>query len=406
MKTNDMMSRRENSILWFLVIITLFVTDNFLTTVYIDSRIGTFANGFIVGLSILLVLFSVFSKKGRIQLDYKMVSVILADVAILVSCYVNDSNIPAAILKCSLFLLAIFFYRRYSIEQFAEKYLVIIDIILIFTLVLNVMYVLGMDLSFLPRIESTKGVIYYWGILGNVHANSRYSFLRISGIWMEPGVCAAYIIVGLLFELYLPEKTNYKRLTLYIVSLLLTFSTTGYICFILLLLAKLFEVQNKNIQQKFLIALLIVVTVALSITSETINDMIIGKILGQEESFKDRYFSIMGNILAISRSPILGLGTIKSSEVIKNYMVSQGVIRSFSNLNTILAYFSVFGLVPGLLFTGELVRFPSKFTGIHISKIFLLGSFILILASSNYLYSMLFTLIFFMGREEYIEKND
>jgi len=386
---------RNNVLLFLFVLVSVFLTENFLTTVYIDERIGTYSNAFIVIITIVYAFVVLFIQNYKVRLDLKLCGVAFSIILIFVSCIFNESNYFAAVLKCALLLLSLCVCRVYSLEQFSEVYLKILDLILIITLILNVLFIVGVNLSFLPKIESTKGVVYYWGILGNVHANSRTSFLRIAGIWMEPGICASYIVVAIFFELYLSRKTNYKRLALYVISLALTFSTTGYICFFLILLARLFEIQNRSFKHKLLIVVLILFVVILSFASESINSMIIGKIVGQEESFKDRFYSIMGNIYAYIQNPLLGIGTIKSSEVIKNYMISKGVVRSFSNLNTPLAYFSVFGLAPGLLFTYLLVKFPSKFTSSRVSMCLIFLIFILILSSSNYLYSLLFTVLFF-----------
>lgn len=389
----------EKMLLWFTVIVSVFVTDNFLTTVYIDSRISTYSNAFIVAFSLLFIFTSVYINKGKIIYDSNLCWIVFVTISIVLSCIINNSNVFASILKIALFLISLFVSREYSLKQFSSAYLKVLDIILITTLVLNLLFMFGIDFSFLPRIVSTKGVVYYWGVLGNIHANSRSNLLRISGIWMEPGVCASYIIVGILFELYLSKKMNTKRMLLYCVSLLMTFSTTGFISFILILLAKLFEVQNRNYKQKFIISILVVLVIVLAFSSETINSMLIGKILGQEESFKDRYYSINGNIIAFFKNPIFGLGTIKSSEIIKDYLISHGVTRSFSNLNTPLAYYSVFGIVPGLYFTRLIFGFPSKFSKSKISKFMILLTFLLILSSSNYLFSLLFTVIFFLENE-------
>ena len=108
----------------------------------------------------------------------------------------------------------------------------------------------------------------------------------------------------------------------------------------------------------------------------------------------------MGNIIAFSKNPVLGLGTIKSSEVIKDYMIKNGVTKSFSNLNTPLAYYSVFGIIPGLFFTLLMIRFPSKLTKVFFSKVFLFLVILTLLSSSNYLFSLLFTILFYLNNIE------
>ena len=278
----------NNTYLWAAIIFAVLVFDNFLTTVFVNSLVGTICNAIFVVVATLLLAWKYIVVKRKIVCDSLFIWTMLACLSVLLSCMFNDSNISAAIMKCSLFAFSLCVCRDYSISDFAKAYKKLLTVILCVTLFLNILFLLGVNLSFLPRIESTKGVVYYWGFLGNVHANSNSIVLRIAGIWMEPGVCAAFIIVGMIFALFIHEKLDLKYFSLLVVALILTFSTTGYMCFILLLIAKLFERENKSWKQKFLIVFLLLVAGLLIISNESINSMIISKIIVRDESFKDR----------------------------------------------------------------------------------------------------------------------
>ena len=63
--------------------------------------------------------------------------------------------------------------------------------------------------------------------------------LRSFGIFWEPGAYQVYLSLAVMSEFFCVEKTNIKRLFLYIVALCLTFSTAAYIVLLAIVVAVL-----------------------------------------------------------------------------------------------------------------------------------------------------------------------
>lgn len=371
------------------------IYDNLLTTTYSDKSIGTFFNAVIVIVSAIYFLFDSISKK---QISKSIIVCFVVIYSIVLSTILNDSNLSAAATKSGIFLFAAVFASNHSIEEFASKNRIIVCVISLFTLFINLLYITGVDLSFLPLVSNTKGTLFYIGVLGNVHANSS-SILRLSGIWWEPGVYAAYIVASISLELYVSKKISIFYIAVLILSLVLTFSTTGYVALVVLLISYLFSFKKKKRIFPYLMVICgLVATVIIVYTNSDVRELLFSKIFERDESFKDRFYSIFGNFVVIGKSPIFGMGTIKSSEIITEYMIANGSTRSFSNLNTPLAYFAVFGFLPGLYFITKVFGFVNCLGNSKIQKVLLLLSFLLILISTNYLFSLFFTALFFLRR--------
>lgn len=382
----------------FFVLACIFVVciyDNLLTTTYTDKSIGTFFNAVIVIISLLYFFFDSLLKK---EISRSIVVCVIVICSIVVSTILNNSNVSAAATKSGILLFAVVFASNHSIEDFASKNRIIVGIISVFTLLLNLFYLCGADLSFLPLVSNTKGTLFYLGFVGNVHANST-SILRLSGIWWEPGVYAAYLVSSIALELYISKKINVFYISILILSLILTFSTTGYITLFILFISYLFSFNGKRRFYPYLIvAVSLLITAIVVFSNSDVRELLFSKIYERDESFKDRLYSIFGNFVVIGQNPLFGMGTIKSSEIITNFMIANGSTRSFSNLNTPLAYFAVFGLLPGFYFLVKVFGFVNCLGNTKIQKILLLITFLLILMSTNYLFSLFFTALFFLRR--------
>ena len=68
--------------------------------------------------------------------------------------------------------------------------------------------------------------------------------IRNFGFARVPGVFAIYIIIALIFETFINENSSVKRIIIFTITLITTFSTTGFIAFGFYLIAILFNSSN------------------------------------------------------------------------------------------------------------------------------------------------------------------
>ncbi len=377
---------------YLLAFIIIFIFDNFLCTSYVNNQIGTICNTALCVFSVLYFLVVLINNR----IEIKSISLLLiVTLAIILSFIVNDSPISASLMKISVILFAFCYSKNHTIKDFYYYAKPLMYLIIIETLILNILYFIGVDMSFLPMLENTKGIKLYNGIFSYLF-NPSASILRFTGIFWEPGVYAAYLCVFIFFELFIGKSKNRLFLILCVISLIFTFSTTGYICVGLLFIALLFNNRTMKVRNKILLLSVLFIGIITVITNETLFNALFEKILNPGESFGDRLYSIGGNFLAIKENPLLGVGTIKSAEIVKQYIMQQGLLKSYSNLNTILANFSVFGLIPGLYFCFALTKYSFAIKASMISKVIVLLVFVFMLSSTNYVFSLFFNVIFFL----------
>ena len=117
----------------------------------------------------------------------------------------------------------------------------------ILSLIALVGYAIGLTKGFvysLPTFENINDVSYYDG--GLFFALNSYSRGRNIGVFWEPGIFAIMITLALFFEIFDSKKTNTLKLVIFALSLLTTYSTTGYFLFTLILLAYVYTKKRNN----------------------------------------------------------------------------------------------------------------------------------------------------------------
>ena len=94
---------------------------------------------------------------------------------------------------------------------------------------------------------NTSGMSFYNLFIVVIPKIYYYSSIMVRnfGLFREPGVYQMYIILALIIQLFIFSKPNLKITIMYILVLISTFSTTGYIA-LLLLLGTYMVKRNKN----------------------------------------------------------------------------------------------------------------------------------------------------------------
>lgn len=314
--------------------------------------------------------------------------------------YLN--NITGAwFFKISLFSFAIYMSSHISLEYFSIYFRKTMKFIVIVNLIFFALYLLGIQMSFLPTLVNRRGSNFLTIFLGNLPINRGSGILtKLRGPFWEPGPYASYLCFSIALELLISKKKDITYIVLLIISLVLTFSTTGYLAVSLILGAVVFS-KNEGTNQKWIrvgVIILIITTVGLMIYSETINNTLFGKIYSENESYKGRTNCFIANLYVIRDNPIFGVGVTKGGLLIEEYMRSLGSRWSVTNVNTILSNFAYFGLVCGLYYLIKLIQFCFHVGTTAASKILLLLSCTFILSCFGFQYSLFFTVIFFLRK--------
>lgn len=330
----------------------------------------------------------------KIQLSLDTGLFIFTVLMLLFAAVTTEDNINAYLFKAILIIGGYYGARLFCFESFYQAFRRIMFILMLASLLLYFMKLTGVGYAALPVNRISTGVQYSTIGLANIYNNAFYQIPRAQSVFWESGVYATYLNILLLFELFYREELDAKYLILLSVSLATTISTTGYIVYLIILIAYTLSKKTSQLRTKVITTVLLVVLFLIITVNETIQSQLISKIFDNSESFKNRWLSIAGNYEIIKDAPIFGLGPSKSQIMIENYIRSQGGVRSLNNLNTILANYAVFGMLPFIYYIFHLQKFCVSLRINMVGKILVVSAIVLFLSSTGYQYSPFFTLVF------------
>ena len=152
-------------------------------------------------------------------------------------------NTKQMIIMVAAFSIGYLFTLFVSYQEFKEIFSLIIRFLAVYSLVaFAISLIFPESIYLLPEVVRADGESFRNAIF-SVLSESSY-LKRNIGIFWEPGAYSIYLNVALFFELF-EEKFNLKRVILYAVTILTTFSTLGIICMVVLFGA--FLTTNKDI---------------------------------------------------------------------------------------------------------------------------------------------------------------
>lgn len=228
--------------------------------------------------SILVNLYIVKKNRYRINILAIAILMIYAILMILTIILNNEFKVSSYIAILIQLLIAILTCRVIPINRFKRYYIKIITFFAISSLIFHIIGLLYPNfVTIFPKTEALASTNYYNAIIHVYQTLVGYDklvfFPRNAGIFWEPGVYQAYLNIGLIFLLDIITKNEHaiKNRRLIFISLIITiittYSTTGYLILIILLIIyrkqiiKLLELKNllikfRNIKNiKILIAI-------------------------------------------------------------------------------------------------------------------------------------------------------
>lgn len=242
--------------------------------------------------------------------------------------------------------------RLVSLDKFVKYYQIAMFVLTLFAiLVFSYTFITGVDYSIFPLFYSSKGRAFY----NYFFLTFQFGEKRMQGLFWEPGLLATFLLLAISFEIMFRKKIRIIFFLVYLVGLVLTFSTFGYLClaFALVLLV------SKKVENFWVVAILYVVLFG-SILSFVIfpNQIIpfLSKILpdvfgkleqkGEIVIFGgDRLNSIRFDFECWLKKPIFGNGMSKMTEYYADAATTRNIHSQTSTLTYFLAEFGILGLV-------------------------------------------------------------
>ncbi len=263
--------------------------------------------------------------------------------------------------------IAFLFAGIIGIDEFKESYLNVLYVLALFSLISTILYYVAYPMIIrFPIIVNESDYKFYFLLLSVIPQKKLYVSYRNYGIFREPGVFSVFLIVAILLEL--SQKTPRKgRFIVYIITLITTFSTAGYLVLSFVFVGYMMSLKGKK-QLKVLFCSVFILVLFYTYQSGLLQEQL-KKLTTENASLEARLGAFVVNIKMVFNN--LGRAFFGNgfSYVERNYSIlanSLGIL-STHNTNTLLKMVSVYGLVFIILIIKNLIVFfqncPSKLWG-------------------------------------------
>lgn len=219
-------------------------------------------------------------------------------------------------------IFALFLSSKYGGAEFYRIIDIYIDCMILISLASLFLFLVSRInfniITFLPSVISTTKRVGYYAVFSIVSDTSYTGAMRNQGIFWEPGAFQAFLSLAYIWET--TRRNRFFVLVLFLVSIVTTYSTTGFIVGLLLAIYSLgTKTKNKNLQ---IVLLFVIAAIGLSgvlyilprLTGYwkfAIYDKIhnfVGYKKGVETASSTRVRSIIEPLYCFLESPLLGIG--------------------------------------------------------------------------------------------------
>ena len=211
------------------------------------------------------------------------------------------------------------------LESIIDKYAQVIYLLAFVSIILGLIFIINYDLIvYLPKSRNNNSFSnssIYYNLF--IYTDREINDFRTQSIFWEPGAWAINQIFA--FYWFIFEKKEYNKIPVFIASLFLTFSTTGFLLFFILIVAAFFILKERVIKRKIrniIIGtgcILISVSVYVNMNSEIdignfLKSQIVGKFSGSGDdinanfSFNERQETTQKALASASENPFFGVG--------------------------------------------------------------------------------------------------
>ena len=183
--------------------------------------------------------------------------------------------------------------------------------------------------------------------------------MRSCAFYREPGIYQMFIILALEVELLSKRPKRIWHILIYCISLLATYSTTGYICLFIVLLGWGFIsfCSTRCIRKSILVGIMCGMIGVLRIMPQ-LAQIVVSKFLATGESghsWLSRKASVLTNLFFWGENSVTGVGIHRImsdfTDVTKDiFHIKAGSYLINDNTNTVLLFFAAFGTLAGVLF--------------------------------------------------------
>lgn len=334
-------------------------------------------------------------------------------VIVLVSGSINNEISFGYFYKSLLIILSFFIVSYLPLNTFVGYFDKIMKIMALGSLIVFFGYLLFDGfVNYFPTIINTAGREYYNLFIMAIPIYDYSGVLvRNGGIFREPGVFQMYLIFALLLQLFVFSKVNIKTAIIYIVTIITTYSTTGYIALLVLITAYFMKRSKSRQKEKKFIAFYLLITILCimllySDLAIVLGDLVFGKMNNTSHgSTAARLASITVNLRLFFEAPLFGVGFNTLQERFSYLASMQTGVMVRDNTNMILIQFAAHGLFYGLVWIYGYWRLCRRLSDDIINATVFFVVFLLLFIGENLSWGFLSYVLLFYGLNRYTRRD-
>ena len=300
------------------------------------------------------------------------------------------------LLWCAFFIVECFEFKKFK-KYFIYVFNAICVVSIFITIVTRVF---GDNVS--PNM-SGKYYNYFFIYFSTINTTA---LSKNFAIFWEPGIFASFAIIAIIMVLCFRDKplakNDYLCMTLYVVSIILSGSTAGYILLVLLIpIVLLVFIKNKKVSYTISAIFTLISVGIVAFFPEIYNNILykIPFIYSKGVSLTTRYLSIQIDLELFFKHPIFGLGNSYSEHFFElaNTKYHGLIDASLSTTGYLLAAYGLFGIFAFLTYVFAVMTIPKQSLVMRFNLLFI--TFLIINKEPHHLSILSIVLLFYCVKD-------
>lgn len=322
--------------------------------------------------------------------------------SVLLTIVVNKHFTPGYLFYLLGILVALLVISYFSFEIFAVCFIKIMFFLACISIFLYFIYLVYPSyITKFPTVTNSAGNEYY-NLIFSVFPKNFSLDIRNYSFFREPGVYAIYLSFALLLLLFCDSISNYldrvKYSAVFIISILTTLSTAGYLLLFFIVLLYTF-IHNKLFTVVFLI-------VSILLYGSVLVDLPFDKFNSDSAEYLSTLSRISSAVLPlyiIEVNPFTGVGLesfVTLYESLSYKVFSEGFTASGTSTNTIFNIMAIFGIPIALIVMYFIYLFTKNISQNRLVCSIIYIILIMMFSTQELRYSFLFAIIFMYGAKK------
>jgi len=389
----------KEKIVFIVIVVLLFFSADSLSANIFGIELAILLNQ-VMYLGVIVLLLTNFKNYNQSATS----NIILAALAffILLTAITNQDYTLGYIIQLIVFCSGFLIAKKIKFSVFVNIYSKSLYLLSITSLVLFTAFIIfPFLLDFFPMITNSEESSYI-NVFVYVHFINMF---RNTGIFREPGMHMIYLNIAILFQYFFYKTVKKKYLIVFIVTLVTTLSTGGFIVFALLAFTYLIK------QKKTKTAIQFVTGSSILYLFIIYNFDLFEVTFSKFNSDSSEYGSSVARLSSVTvptrifvEDPFFGVGLTSykgyyefySREILGFAMKADGHSTNtlFNSLGTYGFFFFMLLLIP-------VYKFSASLASSVLVKILIFVSFVMMLGNEDMRYSLLFAVLIFYGFRKY-----